>query len=141
MKHRSHHNRKRIPMTKQSNLRRRKKSASKKKETLWHPKNQCFSRNVRKKRLLENVEREKWKLLKTELGLYKQHHQPMNKKNNDVSAKEAQPANCLVCSLVFDSKNKLFAHIKETGHTALKSAHPAKKPKPAKNVKKSGKRK
>jgi len=33
--------------------------------------------------------------------------------------------NCLVCGNTFASKNKLFLHIKETGHAILKSAGPS----------------
>jgi DnaJ family protein A protein 5 len=35
-------------------------------------------------------------------------------------------ASCLICNAEFPSKTKLFEHIKQTGHAALKENAPAK---------------
>ncbi|KAM3173172.1 hypothetical protein ACTXT7_013019 [Hymenolepis weldensis] len=42
---------------------------------------------------------------------------------------------CMICNEVFPSKNKLFSHIKETGHAALKSTSTVISQKPNKNKK------
>jgi len=58
--------------------------------------------------------------------------------NGDPDVKKLQNTNtsqnCLICGNTFSSKNKLFLHIKETGHAILKSAGPSLEQQPRASV-------